>query len=542
MSAPASPPMAKSATALSLVAITKRFGPVLANDAVDLDVAAGTIHGIIGENGAGKSTLVSIIYGFHRADSGTISVDGERAEIRASSDAIALGIGMVHQHFVLVPTLTVLENAMLGAEGGLLLAEGRARTGAELTRLAETYGLKIDIDATVGSLPVGLQQRVEILKALLRGARILILDEPTGVLSPTETDSFFEVLRALRERGVTVILITHKLREILAVTDTVSIMRGGRMVAHRRTADTSREELAELMVGRRVALEVTAVEADRGPVLLCARALGWRDARGLPRVQDVSLELRAGEIVGLAGVSGNGQSELLDLLSGIAPLQDGSIEIDERVIDRGAPCGPAEMRRLGLAHVPEDRHRRGLVLNFEARESAVLGHHCKACAGEGLLISPAALTHHCAQLMERFDVRPPDPRLRTANFSGGNQQKLVLAREIDQAPRIILIGQPTRGIDIGGIAFIHEQLMAMKARGCAILVVSVELEEILALSDRIAVMTGGRIVGILPRSDADTGRIGLMMAGHGPEDAGPEDAGPQDAALQDAGAMTGPAP
>ncbi len=502
-----------TAPALSLRGITKRFGPVLANDAVDLDVAAGTIHGIIGENGAGKSTLVSIIYGFYEADDGEIQIAGAPAQIRSSADAIALGIGMVHQHFVLVPTATVLENIMLGREGGFLLRQGRARTRTDLARLAAAYGLEVDLDARIDSLPVGLQQRVEILKALLRGARILILDEPTGVLSPTETEAFFDILRMLRARGVTVLLITHKLQEILAVTDAVSVLRGGRMVGRRTTSETSREELAELMVGRRVALQVEKLPTEQGAVAFAARALGWHDANGVARVRGVDLELRAGEITGLAGVSGNGQSELLDLLCGIARLQEGRIEIAGRQIDAAHPTDPAEMRALGLAHVPEDRHRRGLVLGFEARENAVLGYQEQASAGAGWLLSPAALATHCARLMARFDVRPADPALRTANFSGGNQQKLVLARELDQSPRVLIIGQPTRGVDVGGIAFIHEELMRLKTRGCAILVVSAELDEVLALSDRILVMAGGQITGEVAPETADLRQIGLMMAG-----------------------------
>jgi simple sugar transport system ATP-binding protein len=499
--------------AIRLTGITKRFGPVTANEAVDLTVAPGTIHGIIGENGAGKSTLVSVLYGFHTADEGTIEIGGEPVDIRSSADAIAHGIGMVHQHFMLVPTFTVLENVMLGAEGGITLRAGKAETRAELIRLEREYGLDVDPDALVGDLPVGLQQRVEILKALRRGARILILDEPTGVLTPAETDRFFDILRGLRARGVTVLLITHKLREIMAVTDNVSVMRRGKMVAHRETTATSREELAELMVGRAVSFEVDRAARSPGGAVLSAEGLTWRDRAGVARLSDVSLTLREGEVLGVAGVSGNGQSELLDVLSGIAPVQEGRIVLDGREVDARAPSDPARMRQFGMAHVPEDRHRRAMVLPFEARENAVLGYHDGPHAGPGRMLSPAAMERRCADLMERFDVRPANPRLPGAGFSGGNQQKLVMAREVASDPRVMLIGQPTRGVDIGGIAFIHAEIMALRAAGCAILLVSVELDEIMALSDRIMVMNAGRVVGEVAREEADTGRIGLMMAG-----------------------------
>ena len=499
--------------AVRLTGITKRFGPVIANDAVDLEVAPGTIHGIIGENGAGKSTLVSILYGFYTADSGEIAIEGVPAAIHSSADAINFGIGMVHQHFMLVPNFTVLENVMLGAEGGAMLRAGAEATRAELLRLERDYALEVDPDAVIEDLPVGLQQRVEILKALRRGARILILDEPTGVLTPTETDRFFDILRGLREQGVTVLLITHKLREIMEVTDHVSVMRRGKMVAHRKTADTTREELAELMVGRSVSFEVDRIITEPGAVAMAAHGLTWRDEGGVARLSDVSLELREGEILGLAGVSGNGQPELLDLLSGITSVQEGRITVGAREITRIAPTDPAELRTLGVAHVPEDRHRRGLVLPFEARENAVLGYHTGPNTGVGSLLDPGTMDGHCETLMERFDVRPVATRQPAVGFSGGNQQKLVMAREIDAEPRIMLIGQPTRGVDIGGIAFIHAEIMARKAAGCAILLVSVELEEILALSDRIAVMNAGRIVGECAREDADIREIGLMMAG-----------------------------
>ncbi len=505
------PDMTNAAVRLS--GVTKRFGAVLANDDVDIDVAPGTIHGIIGENGAGKSTLVSILYGFYAADSGTIEIGGQRAEIRRSADAIALGIGMVHQHFMLVPPFTVVENVMLGAEGGMMLKDGIAATWAELERLSREHGLEVDPDALVEDLPVGLQQRVEILKALRRGARILILDEPTGVLTPDETDRLFDILRALRADGVTILLITHKLQEIMAVTDNVTVMRRGKVVGHRKTSGTTREELAELMVGRKVFLEAPAAVAAPGDVALAAEGLGWRDGAGVKRLDGVSLELREGEILGVAGVTGNGQSELLNLLAGIEPVQEGAIRIGGRTVDRAHPADAAEMRRLGLAHVPEDRHLRGLVLEFEAAENAVLGHHQGPRAGSGRLISPAAMRGLCARLMERFDVRPPNPRLKARGFSGGNQQKLVLAREIEVGPKVLLVGQPTRGVDIGAIEFINSQLAALKRDGCAVLLVSVELDEILALADRIMVMNAGRVVGTIPRSGADRQRLGLMMAG-----------------------------
>jgi ABC-type uncharacterized transport system ATPase subunit len=499
--------------ALCLSDITKRFGSVLANDAVDLEVRPGSIHGIIGENGAGKSTLVSILYGFFTADAGQIEIDGKPVAIRHSADAIAHGIGMVHQHFMLVPTFTVLENVMLGAEGGTLLKEAARATREELLHLEKAYGLEVDPDALVGELPVGLQQRVEILKALRRGARVLILDEPTGVLTPEEADRLFDILRVLRERGVTILLITHKLREIMAVTDRVSVMRQGKMVAHRDTSGTTREELASLMVGREIDFAPPPSSAEPGEVRLEARGLTWRDARGVARLKNVSLTLRTGEILGLAGVSGNGQSTLLDVLAGIAPVQDGEIRIGERVITASSPFDPYECRALGVSHVPEDRHRRGLVLNFEASENAVLGYHEGERTGKGFWLEPGEMRRFCNGLMERFDVRPRQPRLRAANFSGGNQQKLVMAREIERDPRIMLIGQPTRGVDIGGIVAIHEEIVALKEKGCAILLVSVELDEILALSDRIAVMNAGEIVGEVTRADTNAREIGLMMMG-----------------------------
>ncbi|MFN3498990.1 MAG: ABC transporter ATP-binding protein, partial [Pannonibacter indicus] len=355
--------------AIELRKINKSFGPVHANKNIDLVVGKGSIHGIIGENGAGKSTLMSILYGFYNADSGEILVDGKTVTIRDSRHAIGLGIGMVHQHFMLVDPFTVLENVMLGAEGGSLLAGGAGKVRAELARLENEYDLKIDPDAVVGDLPVGLQQRVEILKALCRGAEVLILDEPTGVLTPAEADHLFEILKVLKAQGKTVLLITHKLREIMAITDTVSVMRRGEMVATRKTADTSMEELAELMVGRSVLLKVNKQAARPGERVLAVENLTVTDSRGVDVVKDVSFEIRAGEIVGIAGVSGNGQSELLETLAGIRRARKGRMWLNGETIDLAAnPKNPAEIRAMSMGHVPEDRHRMGLVTSFAEYE------------------------------------------------------------------------------------------------------------------------------------------------------------------------------
>jgi simple sugar transport system ATP-binding protein len=460
---------------------------------------------------------MSILYGFHTADAGQVLIDGRELRLASAQDAIAHGIGMVHQHFMLVDRFTVLENIVLGAERGFVLRESLAQARREVERLAREFSLAVDPDARVRDLPVGALQRVEILKALFRGARILILDEPTGVLTPQEATQLFRVLAQLRERGVTVLLITHKLREILGITERVSVMRAGTVVATRATRDTSEAELAELMVGRKVQLQTAAPARPGGALRLTAQGLAWRDAQGVQRLHDVSLELHAGEIVGVAGVSGNGQSELLALLSGLAPLQAGRVRLRQaddswRDIDARHPTDPRELRALGVAHVPEDRHRLGLVLDFPAWECAALGYDDDAALRRGpLLLDHAAMRAMCREMMQDFDVRPRDEALRAAKFSGGNQQKLILAREFRRAPRVLLIGQPTRGVDIGAIEFIHQRIVAMRDAGCAVLLVSTELDEILALADRIVVMSAGRITGSMARAQADEGRLGELM-------------------------------
>jgi simple sugar transport system ATP-binding protein len=498
--------------AIELIGIEKRFGTVHANRDIHLRVEKGTIHGIIGENGAGKSTLMSILYGFYQADSGEIRIDGAVSRITDPNAAIALGIGMVHQHFMLVQNFTVLENVMLGVEGAPLLKRGIAKARAELKRLEQEYQLDVDPDAIIEELPVGLQQRVEILKALYRGAEILVLDEPTGVLTPPEADHLFRILEQLKDQGKTIVLITHKLREIMAVTDNVSVMRQGAVVATRKTSETTVEELAELMVGRRVLLRVKKGEAKPGAIKLSVENLTVRDNRGVVMVDDASFTVRGGEIVGIAGVAGNGQSQLIETIAGIRAAVSGRVLLDGQVIDITGGADPGELRNRGLAHVPEDRHHMGLVLAFEEYENSILGYHDDPLYLNGPFLDLESIKADARKKIEKYDIRPGDPRLKTANFSGGNQQKIVLAREMERDPGVLIIGQPTRGVDVGAIEFIHKRIIEMRDAGKAVLLVSVELDEIRSLSDRILVMFAGRIVGERD-ADAGEGELGLLMAG-----------------------------
>lgn len=500
--------------AVHMTGINKRFGAVAANADVELCVKAGTVHGIVGENGAGKSTLMSVLYGFYQADSGGIAVFGQPATIRNADDAIALGIGMVHQHFMLVDTLSALENVMLGAEPHWLLQRSDALVRNKLEALMQATGLHIKLDALVADLPVGDRQRLEILKALYRGAKVLILDEPTAVLTPQETEHLFEVLRLLRSQGTTILLITHKLKEVMRLCDHVTVMRGGRVVKELAIAQATIEGLAEAMVGRKV--HIGRIEGDAPPLgaaLLIAKNIFVRDAMNVVRLAGLNLSLRAGEIVGVAGVSGNGQSELLDILAGLLVPSEGSLQLGASIFTAPAWLDPRKARELGLAHVPEDRHARALVMEFEAWESAVLGYDGLPEYASGGWMDHTRMRSATAQMMERFDVRPRDPDLMSSKFSGGNQQKLVLARELGQAPKVLLVGQPTRGVDIGAIEFIYSQLRAMRDAGCAVLVVSSELDEILALSDRVIVMNQGRVTGELAIADCTEAGLGILMIG-----------------------------
>jgi simple sugar transport system ATP-binding protein len=508
--------------AVELRQINKHFGTVKANQDIDLAIPKATIHGIIGENGAGKSTLMSVLYGFYTADSGEILLNGQTVKMSNSTQAIAHGVGMVHQHFMLVETLSALENILLGAEDSWLLDASKKDARERLLQISEQFGLNVPLDEPVGELAVGVQQRVEILKALYRKAKILILDEPTGVLTPQEADQLFDVLRDLRVQGVTVIIITHKLREIMEVTDNISIMRGGKMVAHRKTSETNAEELAELMVGRLIAKELPKGHPDQSQVYLAVKNLSLTDTKGVQRLKNISFELHAGEVVGLAGVSGNGQTELLKILSGEIRGTSGTIDF----VADGKPAystqtwpNPKALREVGVAHIPEDRLGQGLLKNFTMQESAILGYHHDRSLGSKLSLAVKKVRDSALALIKAFDVRPNLPEIRSANMSGGNQQKLIIAREMTRHPKVLLVGQPTRGVDIGAIELIYQELIKARDAGAAILVVSVELDEILTLSDRILVMNQGQITGELNADAADPRTIGMMMASAQAKDA-----------------------
>ena len=528
-------PKPAPAPAIELRGISKAFGPVQANKDIDLTVARGSIHGIVGENGAGKSTLMSILYGFYRPDAGTIRIGGREIAITDSQTAIRAGIGMVFQHFKLVPNFTVLENVILGAEDGPWLRRSLSRARGELQRLAADYDLQVDPDRPVETLSVGHQQRVEILKALYRQAEILILDEPTGVLTPAEADHLFRILGGLRDQGKTIVLITHKLREIMDITDTVSVMRRGEIVATMHTRDTSPDKLAEAMVGRKVLLDSGKTPAAPGPAILDLRGLRMVDKDGVERLRGIDLTLRAGEILGLAGVSGNGQSALLEILGGY-PEPGAKVEGTLTLNGRPLPLTHTDAgarRDAGVGHIPEDRQAEGLIMDFAAWENTAFGYHDRARYGRGWLMDTGAMRAEAAAWMEQFDVRPRDPDLASRNFSGGNQQKLVVAREIENDPAVLLIGQPTRGVDIGAIEFIHRRIIALRDAGRAILLVSVELDEIMQLSDRIAVMFDGRIMGERLPGQTDAGELGLLMAGCDPATTRPQDGIPPEAAAPD---------
>jgi simple sugar transport system ATP-binding protein len=495
--------------------ITKQFPLVLANDDVTFLVQKGEIHALVGENGAGKSTLMNILYGLLRPDSGTILFNGEEVSLSGPGDAIEYGIGMVHQHFMLIPPLTVAENVVLGREPSQRGFVDISRANQIVRELSDQYGLKVDPTARVETLSVGIEQRIEIIKVLYRGAEILILDEPTAVLVPQEVDELFEILRSLKDQGKTIIFITHKLQEVMAISDMVTVMRDGRVVGTVATKETSRTEIATMMVGRNVLFRVEREKASPGHVVLEVEDLHALDNKHLPALRGVSLRVREGEILGVAGVEGNGQTELVEVLTGLRKAEKGEVKLTGAMITN---YSPRLVREQGIGHIPEDRHRRGLVLRYTVSQNMVLGVHYRPPFVRRLgfdIINFAPIREKAERLIHEFDIRPLDRENLAGNLSGGNQQKVIVAREFDQDPKLLIAAQPTRGIDVGSIEFVHQRLIQARDAGKAVLLVSADLEEILSISDRIAVMYEGKIVGVLDQEEATEEGLGLMMTGGG---------------------------
>ena len=507
-----------SAYALTLQNITQRFPGVVANDDVSLRVRAGSVHALVGENGAGKSTLMRIAYGLQQPDAGRIHVYGDELGNGGTARAIRLGVGMVHQHFMLVPTLRVAENVMLGAEPRRGPWFDRVAARRRVVAIAAEFGLHVDPDARVEDLSVGEQQRVEILKVLVRGARVLILDEPTAVLTPQEVDELFAILRRWVDASRSVVLISHRLQEVLAHTDRITVMRDGRVVGEVETASASHASLARLVVGRAVANAARSRQAPGtppgGPVVLRCRGLRTHESRG--SLRGVSFEVRRGEIFGIAGVEGNGQESLAHALLGLRALRAGDLQLLGADISQ---CSTAQRRRLGMAYVPADRLRDALVPELRIDENAILGRQRAADLGRGPWLSVRRVTQAARRLMDAFDVRPRRPDLPAMILSGGNQQRLVVGREFTADPAVLVLAQPTRGVDVGGIEFLHDRILQARARGCGIVLLSADLNEILALSDRIAVMYKGQIVGTTAADATNVAQLGLWMTGSGKDSA-----------------------
>ena len=491
---------------LRLADITKRFGNFTANEQINLSVRAGTIHGLLGENGAGKSTLMNILSGLYQPDGGQIFLDERPVQIHTPADAIGCGIGMIHQHFMLVPQLTVTENIILGSPGGLRL-DLRSRAKA-IAQLGETYGLAVPPMARVGDLPVGIQQRVEILKVLYRQAQILILDEPTAVLTPAEITGFLDVLRQLASRNHTIIFISHKLDEVMAVCDQVTILRRGRVVASLATADTHRAELARLMVDRAVEINTRPTPQPAGDVVLKIENLWVNTEQQVAALQGLSLQVRAGEILGIAGVDGNGQRELADAIAGLLAPQQGSIQVRSPIAPATTPTPPGQ-----IAYIPEDRQKQGLVLNFSIARNLILKAFAQLPFCRRWLLQAGMINANAAAAIKDFDIRATSSQLKVSQLSGGNQQKVILARELAGEPDLIIAMQPTRGLDIGATAAVQQSLLTQRSRGAAILYISTELEEVMAMSDRLAVIYRGQLVDVLDASTATLEQVGLLMAG-----------------------------
>ncbi len=494
---------------LELRGITKRFPGVVANDGVDLTVKAGQVHTLLGENGAGKSTLMKIVYGLNKPDEGQIFFEGEQVTIASPSDAIRKGIGMIHQHFMLVPTLTVAENVALGLNGNLSRSDmGPVRR--RLNEISEEYGLKIDPDALIWQLAVGERQRAEILKALYREAKLLVLDEPTAVLTPPEVDDLFVTLRQLRDDGRGLIFISHKLHEVMDLSDEITVLRDGKVSGHTQPAVTSREELARMMVGRPVQLTRTLAPVERGADRLKIRNLTVMGDRGTVAVDDLTLTVRGGEVVGVAGVSGNGQRELAEAIMGLRSPRSGSVEVASSELTESSP---KKIRKLGVSYVPEERMKDGVVGQFSVAENLLLVDYEKPPYTQRGLLNVAAIGNRCRDLVLRFSVKTPSIHSTTRHLSGGNIQKVVIAREFCCEAEVLVVSQPTRGVDIGAAEYIHERLLDQREKGAAILLVSEDLDEVFQLSDRILVLFEGRIVGEVSRDEATPEAVGLLMSG-----------------------------
>jgi simple sugar transport system ATP-binding protein len=497
---------------LELRGITKKFPGVLANDHIDITLNKGEILALLGENGAGKTTLMNILYGLYRPDEGQILVNGQAVDVQSPHDAIQRGVGMVHQHFMLIPVMTVTENVMLGNEStrnGVFL--DRAAVARRIHEISEQYGLEVDPQAYVRDLPVGIQQRVEIIKVLYRQAEILILDEPTAVLTPQEVEGLFKILRVLVKKGKSIIFITHKLKEVLEIADRITVLRGGRVVGSAEHGKVSEKKLAEMMVGREVNLVVSKSRArPKGPVLQ-VRDLFVRDEHQHMLVNGVSFAVHAGEVLGIAGVQGNGQTELVYALTGLLPFQSGTVDILGKPVGHGAR--PREVLERGVAHVPEDRQKHGLVLSFPLHDNLMLVTYYLPPFARGVALQEDEIESNGQRLVKQFDIRTPSVYVPASNLSGGNQQKVIVAREFSRPIKLLIASQPTRGLDVGSIEYIHDRIIQKRDQGTAVLVVSSELDEIMALSDRIAVMYRGQIVDILPAAGATKEKLGLLMAG-----------------------------
>ncbi len=504
------------APVLELRGITKQFPGVLANDNINLTLEKGEIHALLGENGAGKTTLMNILYGLYKPSGGEIFINDRKVDIHGPTDAIRQGIGMVHQHFMLVPVLTVTENVMLGEEslqGGVFL--DRKVVAKRIREISEKYGLQVDPNAYVKSLPVGIQQRVEIIKVLYRDANILILDEPTAVLTPQEVEELFKIIKSLVAQGVSLIFITHKLKEVLAVADRITVLRRGKTVGTTTPAHTNEQALADMMVGRAVELKVKKKPAHPQAPTLVVENLSIRDERQGVAVDNVSFEVKAGEILGIAGVQGNGQTQLVEALTGLRKIESGAIKI---MGQDATHASPRQITELGVAHVPEDRQRDGLVLAYPITGNVVLNTYYQPPFAKNGVVNQAEVRKFTKRVVEEFDVRTPSIDAPVATLSGGNQQKVIVGREFSRPIKLLIAAQPTRGLDVGSIEYIHQRIIEKRDEGTAVVLVSTELDEIRALSDRIAVMFAGRIVAILPAKQVTKEQLGLLMAGAQPED------------------------